>query len=143
MMAETKRFHGVVVPMVSPFTPEGAVDEPAVCRMLDHLIAGGVGGVLLLGTTGEDASMAPAEQLKLVKAAADYARHRLNIFAGISANCVAHSLEAAAAYQAAGVDALVARLPAYYELDATEQEDYYRLLLTDVRGPLILYNIPI
>jgi dihydrodipicolinate synthase/N-acetylneuraminate lyase len=140
---EAKQFHGVVVPLVTPFTAAGEVDEAGVGRLLDHLCAGGVAGVLLLGTTGEDASLCPADRLRLVRAAAGHARGRLTLYAGISANCVAQSVEAAEAYLRAGVDALVARLPTYYALSPQEQHDYFRLLLSRIRGPLLLYNIPI
>jgi 4-hydroxy-tetrahydrodipicolinate synthase len=142
-MTDLKRFYGVVVPMVTPFTPDGGLDEPGVRRLLDHLIAGGVAGVLLLGTTGEDASICPADRLRLVRAAAEHARGRLTLYAGISANCLSQSIEAAEAYLAAGVDALVARLPTYFALSPEEQHAYYRLLLDRIAGPLVLYNIPI
>jgi 4-hydroxy-tetrahydrodipicolinate synthase len=138
-----QRFRGVVVPLVTPFTPAGDIDEAAVCRLLDHLIAGGVAGVLLLGTSGEDASLAPGERLRLVSRAAAHAGRRLTLYAGISANCLALSVEAAEAYLALGVDALVARLPTYYVLSPAEQHAYYRALLARIDGPLLLYNIPI
>ena len=51
------KYCGVVVPMISPFTPAGAIDEPAVGRIVEVLIGGGVGGVFPLGTTGEDAGV--------------------------------------------------------------------------------------
>lgn len=142
-MSDAKRFQGVVVPMVTPFTAEGLVDEPAVCRILDHLAEAGVAGVLLLGTTGEDASVPLPQRGRLVEVAAAHARGRLTLYAGISDNSLAHCLEAAEAYQALGVDALVARLPTYYDLAPADMLAFYQALLTHLTGPLVLYNIPI
>ena len=53
---------GVVVPMVTPVTPEGTLDQPATRRVIDHLIQGGVSGIFVLGTTGEAASRVPKPQ---------------------------------------------------------------------------------
>jgi 4-hydroxy-tetrahydrodipicolinate synthase len=119
------------------------LDEAAVCRLLDHFVAGGVAGVLLLGTTGEDASMSLNARRRLVATAVAHARGRLALYAGVSDNCLAHCIEAADVYQALGVDALVARLPAYYDLGPEDMLAFYRALLERVRGPVVLYNIPI
>jgi 4-hydroxy-tetrahydrodipicolinate synthase len=129
--------------MVTPFTAQGDLDEGAVCRILDHFVAGGVTGVLLLGTTGEDASLSMRTRQRLVAVAAGHARGRLTLYAGISDNCLAHCLEAADAYHALGVDALVARLPAYYDLGPEDMLAFYQALLSGTPGPIVLYNIPI
>jgi 4-hydroxy-tetrahydrodipicolinate synthase len=138
----SKLYHGVVVPMITPFTAAGELDEAAVCRLLDHFVTGGVVGVLLLGTTGEDASISLPTRRRLVATAARHARGRLTLYAGISDNCLAHCLEAAEAYHALGVDALVARLPTYYDLGAEDMLAFYQTLLAAISGPLVLYNIP-
>ena len=49
------KYHGAVVPIVTPFTVSGALDEPALERLVDAQIAGGVEGIFVLGTTGEGA----------------------------------------------------------------------------------------
>lgn len=138
-----KPYRGVIVPMVTPFTAAGEIDEAAVRRILDHLVTGGVAGVLLLGTTGEDASMSLAERRRLVAVAAAHARGRLTLYAGISDDALAHCIEAAEAYRAEGVEVLVARLPAYYDLSPEDMLAFYRALLARISGPLMLYNIPI
>jgi len=136
-----KRYSGVVVPMVTPFTADGELDEPAVRRVIDHLVAGGVAGVFVLGTTGEEASMSPTLRLRLVKVTAEHIAGRAMIYAGISDNCLATSVTAARDYMCAGAEVLVARLPTYYALDAAEQRAYFSTLADQVPGPLMLYNI--
>ena len=58
------RFKGVVIPMVTPVTPEGNLDEPAVHRLIEYIIDGGVSGIFVLGTTGEAASIPPSMKLR-------------------------------------------------------------------------------
>ena len=75
---------GVVVPMVTPVTPDGALDEPAIRRVIDHLVRGGVNGIFVLGTTGEAASLSQEMRLQLVKLTLDCAKGATMIYAGIS-----------------------------------------------------------
>ncbi len=138
---QTKRYHGVVVPMITPFTPQGELDEPAVRRVIDHLIDGGVAGIFLLGTTGEEASMPASARSRLVAISVEHIARRATIYVGISHNCLANSVQAAEEYRRLGVDVLVARLPTYYSLTGPEQQAYFETLLARISGPLMLYNI--
>src|SRR5437764_14949236 len=56
-MFEIERLAGVLVALASPMRRDGSVDEPAVARLVEHVIGGGVHGVLALGSTGETASL--------------------------------------------------------------------------------------
>jgi dihydrodipicolinate synthase/N-acetylneuraminate lyase len=136
------KYRGVVVPMVSPFTPSGAIDEPAVRRIVDHLIAGGVGGVFPLGTTGESASMHRDDKQRLIELTVTHARGRAMVYAGVSGNSLRESVEAARVYAELGADALVAHPPSYYPLTDAEIEGYFLRLADAVPRPLVLYNIP-
>ena len=137
-----QRYHGVVVPMVTPFTAGGNLDEPAVRRIVEHLIAGGVAGIFVLGTTGENASISPALRLRLVAVTVEQTAGRAMTYAGISDNCFATSIEAGEAVARLGVDACVAHLPYYYALTPDEQRTYYAALADRLPAPLMLYNIP-
>ncbi|MEW5957852.1 MAG: dihydrodipicolinate synthase family protein [Chloroflexota bacterium] len=135
-------YHGVVVPMITPVTPAGDLDEPAVRRVIDYLIRGGVNGIFILGTTGEAASVPPAMRLRLAALTIEQTAGRAMVYAGISHNCLANSVEAAQAFFQLGVDVVVAHLPSYYDLNPAEQEAYYLALSRRIDGPLMLYNIP-
>jgi dihydrodipicolinate synthase/N-acetylneuraminate lyase len=63
------RLRGVVPPVVTPFTAEGAVDEAAFTSNLERLGAAGVAGVLVLGSNGEAASLDEGERLSLLRRA--------------------------------------------------------------------------
>ena len=135
-------YYGVIVPMVTPVTPAGALDEPAIRRVIDHLIRGGVDGIFVLGTTGEAASLSQEMRLQLVKLTLDCAKGATTVYAGISHNSLASAVAAADAYSQLGVDLLVAHLPAYYDLNPEEQEAYFLTLSQKIKGPLMLYNMP-
>ena len=137
-----KEHRGVVVPMVTPFTEEGDLDEPAVRRIVDHLLDGGADGFLLLGTTGEGASMSAAERLRRVETAVERIAGRAQVYVGISDDSLKQAIEAARACWEFGVDGLVAHLPSYYPLGPREIEAWFERLADDLPGPLFLYNIP-
>ncbi len=136
-------YHGVVIPMITPVTPTGELDEPAVRRVIDHLVEGGVSGVFILGTTGEAASISVAMKLRLAALTVEHTAKRAMVYAGISHNCLTNSVEAAEAFFKLGVEVMVAHLPSYYDLNPAEQEAYYVTLSQKINGPLMLYNIPI
>lgn len=137
------KYSGVVVPMISPFTPAGAIDEPAVGRIVEYLVSNRIGGIFPAGTTGESMSIPPEDKRQLVAATVKFVKKRAMVYAGIASNCFRESVEAAKAYQDAGVDAVVAHMPSYYPLNDTEIETYFLRLADNVKLPLVLYNIPI
>jgi dihydrodipicolinate synthase/N-acetylneuraminate lyase len=136
-------YRGVIVPMVTPIAPGGDLDEPAVRRVIDHMVAGGVHGVFVLGTTGENASVPVAMRERLAAVTVTHVGERARVYAGISSNCLADSVAAAKAYASLGVDAVVAHLPTYYVLDAEEQSVYFSVLADRIDLPLVLYDIPV
>lgn len=140
-MTIEKSHCGVIVPMVSPMTPEGTIDIESTERLVDHLAAREA-GVFVLGTTGEAATLDHHERLRLVKAAIHVAAGRVPVYTGISDNSVVRSINAAREYFACGADACVAHLPCYYKLSEREMLIYFQHLHAQVEGPLILYNIP-
>ncbi len=140
-MATTRKFRGTIVPMVTPFTSSGKLDDAAVERIVAHISTQGL-GVFVLGTTGEAASIPVPERRRLVEIAATVAAGRVPVFAGVGDNCVSDSLFAAHDYLKVGADAVVAHLPSYYTLTPAEMRAYFETLAAGVRGPLIVYNIP-
>jgi len=140
-MNKQNPFHGVVVPLTTPFTLDGQIDEAAAERITDHIAEQGL-GVFVLGTTGETASIQRTERHKLVEAAMRASAGRIPVYAGIGDNCLANSVIAAETYLKLGVTAVVAHLPSYYPLTDEEMKTYFEMLHARVNGPLVLYNIP-
>ena len=139
---EQKKYHGVIVPMITPLTNEGELDEPAVRRVVDHLVGGGVHGIFILGTTGEGPSVPRDVRPRMVHVALEAAAGRVPVYAGVFDSVVAESIEAARDYLKRGAAAVVAQLPSYFRLTADEQFRYFAALTERVRGPVMLYDIP-
>lgn len=131
-----------IVPLLTPFTREGAVDLPALEKIVEHIIAGGCQGLMVCGTTGEFASMTVEQRIALGRAAARIARGRMLVFGGIGDTSLEHSLRLAREFLASGADAVVGNLPSYYPLTPDMVEGYFTRLADAVEGPLYLYNIP-
>lgn len=132
---------GVVVPMVTPFTAAGDLDERAAEALLEHVGQAGC-GAFILGTTGEAASIPRGPRNQLVRLAVRNRWNGLPVYAGISGNCLKDSVSAAESFADWGVDAVVAHLPTYYPLSPDEMLCYYERLAEAVPVPLVLYNIP-
>lgn len=136
-----KSFHGVVVPVTTPFTAEGEIDVVAAERIISRIGQSGL-GVFVLGTTGETASIPRQQRSRLVEAAVKSAAGSFPVYAGIGDNCMSNSVKEADKYLRLGVDAVVAHLPSYYPLTPEEMVDCFQFLHDRIEGPLMIYNIP-
>ncbi len=141
-MAMTKKHHGVVIPMVTPFTARGELDENSARKIIDSLLDGGAHGVFVLGTTGEKASISLRTRFNLIRLAVEHVEGRALVYAGVSDDCLSNTLEAAEVSFRVGVHAVVAHPPCYYALRPDELIDYFTLLADSMKSPLLLYNIP-
>ena len=103
------KYGGVVVPIVTPFTPKGDIDEPAVERITEHLVSHHHAGVFPLGTTGESSSIPYHSKRKVVGAAVKANRGRSLVYAGIASNSFRESVDAAKLYKELGADCAVAQ----------------------------------
>ena len=140
MKNETK-YQGAVVPMVTPVTAQGALDEAAVDRLVDSLVAGGVSGIFVLGTTGEGAHVPKSFRRQLVGRAARRAGNRCLIYAGLG-DLQPSEFAAVNDFFRDGAHAVVAHPPISSPVPAPELASWYRRLLGQLEGPLILYNMP-
>jgi 4-hydroxy-tetrahydrodipicolinate synthase len=140
-MNTAKKYSGVVVPMMTPFTAQQLVDAPAVKRLVDHLIKGKT-FPFILGTTGEAASIPRRERKRLVEETVKAAAGRSLVYAGISGNSLQESAEEGKLYHDLGADALVATMPSYYPVTPDQMLRYFEALADLLPCPLIIYNIP-
>jgi 4-hydroxy-tetrahydrodipicolinate synthase len=135
------KYHGAVVPMVTPLTAQGALDEAALFRLVDVQIAGGVEGIFVLGTTGEGAHVPSEFRRRLVELTARRAGKLALVFAGLGDIRAADVSEANEFFHA-GADAVVAHPPITEKMPAEKLQAWYQLLLDRIEGPLLLYNMP-
>lgn len=141
-MRNLNKYHGVVVPMVTPLTKEGDIDVAAVERIIENFAKNDV-SALIMGTTGEGNSVPVEYGVKMIEAASRTANGRITIYAGLAGNCVKEQIEAAKKFIAAGADVIAATLPCYYALKPEQMYDYYKTMADVLTVPLMLYNITI
>jgi 4-hydroxy-tetrahydrodipicolinate synthase len=133
--------HGVIVPLLTPATADGLLDESAAAKLVAHVVAGGC-GLMVCGTTGEVASLPEPARRRYVEIAVQVAAQRVPVFACIAHNSFEHSVALARAHLAAGADAVVAMLPNYFKLEPPAMRDYFVRLAAAIPGPVYLYNMP-
>ena len=141
-MKTEKRYHGVVVPMVTPVTREGDIDVPAVERIVANMAEHGV-SPLIMGTTGEGNSVSTRQGVMMIEAAKRVGGDRITVYAGLAGNCIEEQKLAARQFEAAGVDVIAATLPCYYALTPEQMYEYYKDMAEFLTVPLMLYNITI
>jgi len=140
-MKKEKKYHGVVVPAVTPLTASYTLDEPAVKRMWAYFHAYHA-MPFILGTTGEAPSLPAAVKYHYIELAAKLKGAGDTLYAGISSNCLQETVEMAKRCFAGGVDVVVATLPTYYALTEDQMKEYFERLANSIPGPMIIYNIP-
>jgi len=140
-MNKVKKYHGVVVPMMTAFGEKHAIDADATERLVNHVISSGA-FPFLCGTTGESASIPRAAKRSLVEAAVRAATGKSTVYAGISGNSLYDVIEDARSYHDLGADVFVATMASYYPVDNDEIQRFFIEMADELPGPLIIYNIP-
>ncbi len=137
-----KKYRGVIIPAVTPLTRGFRLDEGAVERLFENFYDHGV-APFILGTTGESSSLSQQMRKKYIRKAAVIRKKKNSfLYAGIGSNCIRESVDLAKYAFDQGVDAVAATLPSYYSLTESQMRDYFLGLAEEIKGPLIIYNIP-
>jgi len=127
--------------MITPFNEDLSLDLVSTRIILDTFIEAKV-SLFVLGTTGESVSIPEKQKLLLIKTVCQFLNGKIQIFAGISGNCLSESIDQAKSFFQMGVNTVVAHLPYYYPLESRQMLRYFEQLADNVPCPLILYNIP-
>lgn len=142
MNMDPEKFYGVIPPMVTPLAEDGGLDVEGVSRLVEHILAGGVHGLFLLGTTGEATDLPYAVRRELVQRVCGQVGGRVPVLVGITDTVIDESLRLAEYAADCGANALVAAPPYYFAAGQPELVDYYRNLADRLPLPLFLYNMP-
>lgn len=128
--------------MITPLNPDGTLDVAGTERLVEHILAGGVHGLFLLGTTGEAPDLPYEIRRELVERVLKQVAGRVPVLVGITDTVFAESLRLADFAAAHGAAALVAAPPYYFAAGQPELIDYYTHLADKIPLPLFLYNMP-
>ena len=129
------------MPVVTPVTAEFKLDHQAVEKIFSHLYRNEA-MPFILGTTGESASLSNSVKLDYLKAAIKNKKPGSTLYVSISSNCFEDSVDFAKLCFDEGVDVVASTLPTYYRLSEYSMMKYYEQLAEQIKGPLIVYNIP-
>lgn len=140
-MKTKKKYSGVVIPAVTPFTKTFELDGAAVERLLNNFRQHSV-HPFILGTTGEAASVSLQMKKDFISLAGKLKQSGDILYAGISSHVFEESVALARYAFDNGVDVAVTTLPSYYELTPDGMLRYLGELANAVGGPMMIYNIP-
>ena len=137
-----KPLRGVVPPMVTPLLNNETLDVEGLERLVEHILAGHVHGLFLLGTTGEATDLSYELRHELVKRVCKLVKGRVPVLVGITDTVFPESLRLAKTAEKAGAEAVVAAPPYYFAPGQPELMEYYNHLANRLPLPLFLYNMP-
>ena len=135
-------FHGTGVALVTPFTPDFAVDYAGWCRLLDFCIEGGVEYLVVNGTTGESPTTTAVEKAELLRVAKEHVAGRVPLVYGIGSNDTASAEELFRTTDLSGIAAVLSASPAYNKPSQAGLVAHYHRLADASPVPLLLYNVP-
>ena len=131
-----------ITPAVTPLKKDGTLDIPSLKPLYEHLIRGGMDGILVLGSIGEFFALPMETKRQLIHEAVHIVDHRVELMVGVSGMVFDEVKELARFALAEGADAVIAVPPYYFWLEPASIEAYYSALAEAVDGPLYLYNFP-
>ena len=134
-------FHGVLPALVTPFR-NGAVDEDAFVALVERQIAGGVHGLVPVGTTGETATLSHEEHRRVVELCVATAKGRVPVVAGAGSNSTAEAIELVRHAKTIGADAALVVTPYYNRPSQEGLYAHYKAINDAVQLPVIIYNVP-
>ncbi|MEO8745139.1 MAG: dihydrodipicolinate synthase family protein [Candidatus Dormiibacterota bacterium] len=141
-MFRIEELTGVLPALVSPLNKDGTVDEPAIDRLVEHVIRGGVHGLLALGSTGETASLDENARRKVLGRVVRAAGGRVPVICGVAQSHLAAARVEVEAAARLGANAVLVTPPFYYLIDQATVLAFYRKLAEGSPLPILLYNIP-
>jgi 4-hydroxy-tetrahydrodipicolinate synthase len=127
--------------LVTPFR-DGALDETAFVALVERQIAGGVHGLVPVGTTGETATLSHDEHRRVVELCVKTAKGRVPVIAGAGSNATAEAIELVHHAKSVGADAALVVTPYYNRPSQEGLYAHYAAINEAVQLPVLVYNVP-
>jgi 4-hydroxy-tetrahydrodipicolinate synthase len=136
------RFTGVGTALITPFTKDGALDEPAVKRLARRQIDSGVHFLSPCGTTGEAPTLSHRDKLRVVELVVEEANGRVPVLAGAGGYDTREVIELARDMERVGADGLLSVTPYYNKPTQEGLYQHFKAIAESVGVPIVLYNVP-
>jgi 4-hydroxy-tetrahydrodipicolinate synthase len=135
------KYQGLYTAIVTPFK-NGAVDYDAYKALIEAQIAGGVDGIVPMGTTGESPTVSTEEHLEIIRKCVEFVAGRCQVIAGTGANCTTEAIEMTKAAAAMGVDGTLQVCPYYNKPNQEGVYQHFKAIAEATDLPIMLYSIP-
>ncbi len=132
---------GSATAMITPFTKDG-INLDAFAALVEYQIAGGTDALVVLGTTGEPATMSEEEKFELMRFARKITPENVKLIFGTGSNCTEKAIAMSEVAQDLGADGILAVTPYYNKCTQRGLYEYYKSICNAVTLPVIAYNVP-
>jgi 4-hydroxy-tetrahydrodipicolinate synthase len=133
---------GSIVAIVTPMHADGSLDLPGLRKLIDWHIAEGTDGIVIVGTTGESATVSVEEHCELIRVAVEHTAGRIPIIAGTGGNSTAEAIKLTECAKEVGADAALLVVPYYNRPTQEGMYRHFKAIAEAVDLPIILYNVP-
>ncbi|MBN1425178.1 4-hydroxy-tetrahydrodipicolinate synthase [Candidatus Fermentibacteria bacterium] len=133
---------GSLVALVTPFRPDGGLDEPALKTLVRRQLAEGTDGIVPCGTTGEGATLSEAETDRVVSLVVQEVDGRIPVVAGAGSNDTRVAVARAKRMKELGADAVLSVAPYYNKPTQQGLYEHFRTIAEDCGIPVVVYNVP-
>jgi len=133
---------GSIVAIVTPMFEDGSLDKDGLRKLIDWHVEEGTDGIVIVGTTGESATVTPEEHVELIKLTVDHVAGRIPVIAGSGGNSTAEAIALTRAAKEVGADASLQVVPYYNRPTQEGMYRHFKAIAEAVDLPVILYNVP-
>jgi 4-hydroxy-tetrahydrodipicolinate synthase len=133
---------GSLVAIVTPMTPDGALDLPGLKKLVDWHVAEGTDGIVIVGTTGESPTVDVEEHIQLIERAVEYTAGRIPVIAGTGGNSTKEAIHLTRAAEKAGAKYSLSVVPYYNKPTQEGLYQHFKAIAESSPLPQILYNVP-
>jgi 4-hydroxy-tetrahydrodipicolinate synthase len=143
MTTTSAPFGQMVTAMITPMTPDGAVDFDGAARLAEYLVTDMRNdGLVLNGTTGEAPTTTDAEKERLIRVVLEAVGSRAKVLAGVGTNITAHTIELARSAERAGAHGLLVVTPYYNKPPQAALAAHFTAVADATGLPMLIYDIP-
>ena len=135
-------FTGMATAIVTPMAADGSIDYEALGRFIEFQIENGINALVVMGTTGENATLEPWEQKEVIRFVVEKVNHRVPVIAGTGTNNTAHVLQNTKNACEVGADAVLVVTPYYNKGTQKGLITHFTAVADASSVPVILYNVP-
>ena len=133
---------GSITALVTPMESDGEINWEGLKDLIEWHISSNTSGLVVVGTTGESATLDVSEHVQLIERAVDISNGRIKVIAGTGANSTKEAIYLTSSAKSAGADAALLVTPYYNKPTQEGLYLHYRLIADEVDFPQILYNVP-